>query len=215
MTRAEHWVVRRTGIRPTPAPDPAQWRSGRTVLDEATRPVGAEPAAGVSFSRIGLAVGSHLVDVHDHYRAELAEVRTVLTKVREGTTSIGQARAGLNATALRANDWTLAGVCQAECRSLTQHHEMETQAVFPHLRRSHRSLEAVIDRLNTEHRAIHELLEEIDAALVELARRPGDYHRIGQAIDLLTDTLLSHFAYEERELIGPLAQYGFFPGQVR
>jgi hypothetical protein len=28
-------------------------------------------------------------------------------------------------------------------------------------------------------------------------------------VDLLTDTLLSHLAYEERELIGPLARHGF------
>ena len=26
--------------------------------------------------------------------------------------------------------------------------------------------------------------------------------------------LLSHFANEERELVGPLARHGFFPGQV-
>ena len=30
------------------------------------------------------------------------------------------------------------------------------------------------------------------------------------AIDLLTDALLSHFAYEERELIEPLARHGFY-----
>lgn len=35
-----------------------------------------------------------------------------------------------------------------------------------------------------------------------------------EAIDLLTDTLLSHFAYEERELVGPLARHGFFTGQI-
>ncbi len=29
-----------------------------------------------------------------------------------------------------------------------------------------------------------------------------------RSIDLLTDTLLSHLAYEERELLHPLAQYG-------
>jgi hypothetical protein len=32
---------------------------------------------------------------------------------------------------------------------------------------------------------------------------------VQHAIDLLTDTLLSHLAYEERELIGPLARHGF------
>jgi hypothetical protein len=30
------------------------------------------------------------------------------------------------------------------------------------------------------------------------------------AIDLLTDTLLSHLSYEERELVEPLARLGFY-----
>ena len=30
-----------------------------------------------------------------------------------------------------------------------------------------------------------------------------------RALDLLTDTLLSHLSYEERELIEPLARHGF------
>ena len=30
------------------------------------------------------------------------------------------------------------------------------------------------------------------------------------AVDLLTDTLLSHLAYEERELLHPLARHGFY-----
>ena len=30
----------------------------------------------------------------------------------------------------------------------------------------------------------------------------------------MTDTLLSHFAYEERELLGPLARHGMYAGQL-
>ena len=29
-------------------------------------------------------------------------------------------------------------------------------------------------------------------------------------MDLLTDSLLSHFSYEERELVEPLARHGFY-----
>jgi hypothetical protein len=38
----------------------------------------------------------------------------------------------------------------------------------------------------------------------------GDATELARAADLLTDTLLSHLAYEERELIDPLARYGFY-----
>jgi hypothetical protein len=38
---------------------------------------------------------------------------------------------------------------------------------------------------------------------------PGDFERIQRAIDLLSDTLLSHLSYEERELVEPLARLGY------
>jgi hypothetical protein len=52
------------------------------------------------------------------------------------------------------------------------------------------------------------------AALIHLVQHPADLGPVTEAIDLLTDTLLSHFAYEERELAGPLARHGFYPGQL-
>ncbi|MEO7746445.1 MAG: hemerythrin domain-containing protein [Actinomycetota bacterium] len=205
------WVPRRTGVAPTPAP--TSRHSERTVLDEATRPSAPEPAREVAFGGQA-AVGAHLVQVHDHYRAELARVRQVLDQVRAGAASVGAARSELNAMTIRANDWTLGGICQAQCVSLTQHHELESDGIFPHLRRAQPDLADVLDRLHGEHQAIHEVLREVDAALVHLVTSDGDYGPIVAAVDLLTDTLQSHFAYEERELIAPLDRHGMFPGQV-
>jgi hypothetical protein len=45
-------------------------------------------------------------------------------------------------------------------------------------------------------------------------QHPADLGPVTETIDVLTDTLLSHFAYEERELVGPLARHGFFAGQI-
>jgi hypothetical protein len=51
----------------------------------------------------------------------------------------------------------------------------------------------------------------VDAALVALVAEQEDgMDRVGRAMDLLTDALLSHFAYEERELVEPLARHGFY-----
>ena len=33
-------------------------------------------------------------------------------------------------------------------------------------------------------------------------------------MDLLSDSLLSHLAYEEEQLSEPLGRFGFYPGQV-
>lgn len=206
------WLTRRTGLVPTTAP--ATRHSELSVLDEASRPVAAEPPPEVTFSRRGIAVGSHLLDVHNHYRQEMQQVRDILEQVRVGTAQIGDARSEINLMTIRANDWTLGGYCQAQCVALTQHHSMESDGIFPHLRRSQADLAGVIDRLDTEHRAIHELLESVDAALVHLARNPTDYGPITTTVDLLTDTLHSHFAYEESQLMAPLARFGFYPGQT-
>lgn len=207
-----HWLTRRTGLVPT-APPRARL-SKRSSLDEVTRPSAPEPGSEVAFTRRGLAAGQHLIDVHDQYRAELQQVRDLLARVAKGITTAGQARGELNRLVIRANDWALGGACQMQCVSLTEHHTTEDDSIFPHLRASQHSLSAVLDRLDAEHHAIGALFEEIDAALIHLAQHPTDISPVSDAIDLLTDILLSHFAYEERELTGPLARYGFYPGQV-
>jgi len=58
------------------------------------------------------------------------------------------------------------------------------------------------------------VLQDVDAELVELVRGSGDLARLQQAADVLTDVLLSHLAYEEAQLVEPLARHGFYYGQV-
>jgi iron-sulfur cluster repair protein YtfE (RIC family) len=206
------WVTRRTGITPT-APPSARF-SNRIVLDEASRPTTSEPAPGVSFTAQGALVGGHLVEVHEHYRGELRELRGLLERVTQGATTAGQARSKLNEFAIRANNWAFGGLCQRQCMALEEHHLTEDDSIFPHLRRRQLSLQPVLDRLDAEHQVIGEVLADIDAALIHLAQHPTESGPVSEAVDLLADTLLSHFAYEERELIAPLAQHGFYPGQV-
>jgi hemerythrin-like domain-containing protein len=94
---------------------------------------------------------------------------------------------------------------------VTNHHVLEDRSVFPHLRRREADLAPVLDRLESEHEQIAEMLERVDQALVALVSAEEDgIDRVGRAMDLLTDALLSHFSYEERELVEPLARHGFF-----
>ena len=48
--------------------------------------------------------------------------------------------------------------------------------------------------------------EELDRALVRHVQRPGGGEGLQEAVDLLTDTLLSHLSYEEHQLVEPLAR---------
>ncbi len=126
----------------------------------------------------------------------------------------GRARAALSEMTMRQNNWTLGAYCAAYCSMITQHHGLEDRAIFPHLRRADPGLVPVIDRLEQEHAIIHEVVLDVDRALVNLVRHPGDFTELQEAVDVLTDTLGSHLAYEEQQITEPLARHGFFPGQV-
>lgn len=116
----------------------------------------------------------------------------------------------MNRMTIRQNNWTLGVYCATYCRVVTGHHTLEDRSVFPHLRGRDPGLDPVIDRLASEHEVIADLLERIDGALVALvAAEPGAMDEVRAAVDLLTDAMVSHLSYEERELVEPLARWGF------
>jgi hemerythrin-like domain-containing protein len=202
----------RVGV--TPTPDDGTRLSAKAPWDESTRPHRPESGPEVTYTERGRRVGQHLVEVHDMLRRELSELREVLAQVRDGVVSAGNARSALNEMALRQNDWTLGAFCSRYCGVVAQHHGLEDDAVFPHLARSDRSLEPVIQRLADEHLVIHDAIQDVDRALVDHINHPDDYGPIQTAIDSLTDALLSHLSYEEYEIVEPLARLGFYPGQL-
>ena len=203
-----------TGFAATPTPDPGVRLSSRRVWDESTRPVAPPAPAGHVYTPRAQAIGRHLLDVHDHLRAELAQLRDVLEQVRRGAGSAGRARALLNDMAMRQNNWTLGAYCAAYCTLVSQHHALEDTSIFPHLRKADAGLAPVIDRLEVEHVAIHSVVDGLDRALVDHIRTPGDFGPVQEALDLLTDTLLSHLAYEEQQIMEPISRLGFYAGQL-
>jgi len=202
----------RLGVAPTP--DDGVRRSAQAAWDERSRPHREPSGDDVAYTRRGMLVGKHLIDVHDMLRTELGELRGLLAQVRDGALTAGDARAGLHAMALRRNDWAVGAFCARYCGFVTAHHGLEDDAIFPHLVRSEPSLGPVIGRLQEEHLAIHDAVQAVDRALVAHMSDPDGYAGIQAAIDFLTDALLSHLSYEEHEIVEPLARHGFYPGQV-
>ncbi|MEA2400455.1 MAG: hypothetical protein QOK00_858 [Thermoleophilaceae bacterium] len=193
-----------------PAPEPERLSEER-AWDETTRPTGPKPDPSRTYSAGEQAAGQHLIDVHDALRAELAQLRDLVEQVAAGTTNPAAVRSFINRMTIRQNHWTLGTFCETYCRTVTNHHTLEDRSVFPHLRRSEDGLGPVIDRLEEEHEQIADLLERVDQALVALVAAEEDgIDRVALAMDLLTDALLSHFSYEERELVEPLARHGFY-----
>ena len=211
--RATEEPPAREALTVTPTPDDGRRISEEMPWDEATRP---SHGAGTPATGPGQANAQHLVDIHDGLRAELTQVRDVLDQVRRGHVTVGAARSVVNTMTMRQNNWTLGAYCESYCRIVTGHHTLEDRSVFPHLRRTEPGLGPVLDRLEHEHDVIHEVLEQFDRALVALVGDDGTgqageraLEEVQRSVDLLTDTLLSHLAYEERELVGPLARHGF------
>jgi alkanesulfonate monooxygenase SsuD/methylene tetrahydromethanopterin reductase-like flavin-dependent oxidoreductase (luciferase family)/hemerythrin-like domain-containing protein len=203
-----------TGFAARPTPDPGVRLSSQRRWDESTRPLAPPAPAGYSYTARAQATGRHLLDVHDHLRDELAQLRDLLEQVQQGARSAGRVRALLHDMAMRQNNWTLGAYCAAYCTLVTQHHALEDTSIFPHLRRADAGLAPVLDRLEAEHVAIHSVVEGLDRALVDHIRDRSDFAPVREALDLLTDTLLSHLAYEEQQIMEPIARYGFYQGQV-
>jgi alkanesulfonate monooxygenase SsuD/methylene tetrahydromethanopterin reductase-like flavin-dependent oxidoreductase (luciferase family) len=197
------------GLSATPTPDDGIRLSDQRVWDETTRPTGPTQDPTREYTAHEQATGQHLLDVHDGLRAELVQVRDLIDQVTAGGTDPGTARDHINQMTMRQNNWTVGVYCESYCRIVTTHHTIEDQSVFPHLRAADPRLEPVIDRLQEEHRAIHGVLEQVDRALVAFVAGPDGVKQLRAAADLLTDTLLSHLAYEERELVEPLARFSF------
>ena len=182
---------------------PVPVRSG--VWDESERPTGPGADANAPVHASGKASGRQLVAVHDHLREELERVRELVSQVRAGSLDVAAARSEINTMTMRQNNWTLGAYCESYCRVVTMHHTLEDRAFFPQLRELEPRLGPVLDRLSVEHHLIHDVLERVDAALVDLVRDPDGIHALGEAVDRLSETLLSHLAYEERELIPAMA----------
>ncbi|WP_372592813.1 LLM class flavin-dependent oxidoreductase [Actinotalea sp.] len=192
-------------VRATPPPTP---RGTSTVLDESARPLGPTPDPERGYTPHEQAAGQHLVDIHDHLRSELEQLHDLVDQVAAGMLGAAEARSHINTMTLRQNKWVLGGYCESYCRVVTTHHTLEDEGVFPHLRRGDPRLAPVIDQLQAEHHQIHEVLEQVDRALVAFVSAEDGMPELRQAVDLLSDTLVSHLSYEEQVLIEPIARLG-------
>jgi alkanesulfonate monooxygenase SsuD/methylene tetrahydromethanopterin reductase-like flavin-dependent oxidoreductase (luciferase family) len=208
VARAEAAVPSSAGFTVVPTPPPAVRRSAVQLLDESERPTGPALDPERTYTPYQLSSGQHLIDVHDHLRAELEQIRDLVEQVAAGSMGVGQARSHINTMTMRQNNWTLGTYCESYCRLVTTHHSLEDASLFPHLRRADPALVPVVDRLEAEHRVIHDVLEGVDKALVALVDGSGNIDGLRAAVDVLDDTLLSHLSYEERELVEPLARLG-------
>jgi hemerythrin-like domain-containing protein len=176
------------------------------LWDEAARPTSPAPSSDAVYTAAGRAHSQLLIDVHDHLRAELSRVRSLIKQVADGALDVATVRSEINTMTMRQHNWTVGTYCESYCRLVTLHHTLEDMSLYPQLRRGDARLGPVLDRLTEEHHIIHGVLERVDAALVATLSDPKRITDLQAAVDLLADSLLSHLSYEERELTEPMSR---------
>lgn len=206
FVRKERAVVVPKALGVTPTPDDGKRLSPTSPWDETKRPRGPKPREDAVYTASGRAHSRQLIGVHNHLREELTKIRGVVAQVADGVLDVGDARSEINAMTMRQNNWTMGAYCESYCRLVTIHHTLEDTSLYPQLRAGDARLGPVLDRLTEEHQVIHEVLERLDAALVATVAEPKRVVEVVEAVDLLTDTLLSHLSYEEHELVEPMAR---------
>ena len=107
----------RDALGVTPTPDTGERLSAVRLWDESSRPAGPEPPHDAAYSSHGRAIAGHLVEIHDHLRAELARIRDLIGQVRDGA-SAALVRSAINQMTVRQNSWTLGAYCAAYCRTV-------------------------------------------------------------------------------------------------
>jgi hypothetical protein len=147
------------------------------------------------------------VQIHDHLRAELQQVRDVVEQVAEGRGDPAAARSLVNRMTLRQNYWSLAASVRRTAASFDRAPPIEDARMFPDLRAVDDGLGPVLERLEAEHEVIAAVLTRLDAALVEAVADPERPPLVRERVERLAEVLLSHLEYEESQLLGPIARH--------
>jgi hemerythrin-like domain-containing protein len=108
---------------------------------------------------------------------------------------------------MRTTFETLGSFCGQYCQVVTLHHTIEDRYLFPAVA-AHAAFRPVADQLAAEHVTIHEVLVDLDAAVLHLEDDEASFRRLRARVDELAEMLLSHLTYEEDELSEPLGLFG-------
>jgi hypothetical protein len=164
-------------------------------------------------SPFGVAVHRQLKLIHQMLRNDLTVCRDLASEVAAGASS---AEVADRIAALQANSpiWNLQVNCLYHCRIVHMHHHHEDVDMFPALRRSNPDLGAVVDRLESDHRAISVLLDNVESLARKLddATPSADRDALVIALRDLATRLLEHLAFEEENVAATMRSWVTWPG---
>jgi Hemerythrin HHE cation binding domain len=160
----------------------------------------------------GVAVHRQLKLIHQMLRNDLTMCRELAADVASGASSdevrerIAEMRENSPISTLRVN-------CLYHCHVVHMHHGIEDADMFPALRRSNPDLGAVVDRLESDHRAISTLLDQVESSARDLddTSTSGVRDQLVTALRDLATRLLEHLAYEEENIAATMRSWERWP----
>jgi hypothetical protein len=160
----------------------------------------------------GEALVAELKWVHDMIRRDLTTVRRLADDLQGGMPA-GRVAAGIRSLVAGGPLWQLKIKRLQYCRFVHSHHHAESVMLFPALRRASPDLGPVIDKLESDHARVSDLLDDVEAASGELAAREhlATRRRLTLALQVLSDELLAHLAYEEDSVSATLRTMTTWP----
>ncbi|HVC03429.1 MAG TPA: hemerythrin domain-containing protein [Candidatus Acidoferrales bacterium] len=150
--------------------------------------------------------------IHQMLRNDLTVCRELAADVATGAPS---AHVADRLAELQANSplWNLQINCLYHCRIVHMHHHGEDADMFPALRRSNPELGVVVDRLESDHRAISVLLDNVESLARKLDDSTTSAERDSLVIALrdLGTRLLEHLAFEEENIAATMRSWATWP----
>jgi hypothetical protein len=161
----------------------------------------------------GDALVAELKWIHDMIRRDLGVISQMAADTQAGQPA-SSIRSTIRTLATGGPLWQLKVNCLQHCRVVHSHHELESIALFPELRRADPALNPVVDKLEADHAHVSGLLDEVEAAARELGppTEPAARGRLVAALHMLSEDLLAHLQYEEEHISGTLRTWTRWPG---
>jgi hypothetical protein len=148
----------------------------------------------------GRAMFEELLWVHSVIRRDLETVERLAADVEAGLPGEEVATV-LRELKTGGPLWQLKVNCLRYCRFVHSHHGAEDVMLLPALRAADPSIAPVVDKLESDHRRVSDLLHQIETAADALTDTNGEDARLAaiEGLRELHGHLLDHLDYEERE----------------
>jgi hemerythrin-like domain-containing protein len=164
--------------------------------------------------RRGEALFHELLYIHDMIRKNLDIIAALVEQINSGM-SAEEIQAQIRELSSNSIVWRLRVNCIQYCHFVHGHHKFEDHAWFPALRMVNPDLHTVIDRLEADHAAVSDYLDNVEAAARRLYEDETARVDLSKTLTTLSEHLIKHLDYEENSLASTLRRIQTWPLDYR